>query len=137
VLAEAVVAHLEPIQKKLPTSLKVGRLKSLCFKAFGVSVSEQRLHFLAPHQGDSFPIELEDDDYNIGYYGVTNKCKIMVNEISDTASSKEKELAKQKQLQLENMIKEQERRGDILREAQRQEVQTNNLAASIAGAKPL
>lgn len=34
----------EPIQKRLPASFPIGRLKTLCFKTFGLDVHLQRLH---------------------------------------------------------------------------------------------
>jgi hypothetical protein len=36
---------IEPIQKRLPSSLKVGRLKIMCSKVFGLDIELQRLHF--------------------------------------------------------------------------------------------
>lgn len=36
---------VEPVQKRLPSSLKVGRLKIMCAKIFGLDVEDQLLHF--------------------------------------------------------------------------------------------
>jgi hypothetical protein len=35
----------EPIQKRLPLSIRIGRLKNICFKAFGLEIELQRLHY--------------------------------------------------------------------------------------------
>ena len=38
---------IEPIQKRLPGNLKIGRLKNICRKSFGLNVELQILHFRA------------------------------------------------------------------------------------------
>lgn len=35
----------QPLQKRLPRSLQVGRIKAMCARAFGVDVDLQILHF--------------------------------------------------------------------------------------------
>lgn len=45
---------------------------------------------LAAWQGDPFPSELDDDDNNLAYYGVTDGAEILVNEIDVEAKEREK-----------------------------------------------
>jgi hypothetical protein len=36
---------MEPLRKRIPTSLKVGRIKAMCARAFGLDIDLQKLHF--------------------------------------------------------------------------------------------
>jgi hypothetical protein len=36
---------MEPLRKRIPTSLKVGRIKAMCARAFGLDIDMQILHF--------------------------------------------------------------------------------------------
>ncbi|KAL7521866.1 hypothetical protein ACHAWX_006558 [Stephanocyclus meneghinianus] len=78
----------QPLQKRLPRSLQVGRIKAMCARAFGVDVDLQILHFRV--EGDPFPSELDDDDNNLAYYGVTDGAEILVNEVDVEAKEREK-----------------------------------------------
>jgi hypothetical protein len=69
----------EPLQKRLPSSMKVERLKIMCARAFGLDIELQMLHFRS--EGDPFPTELDDNENTIGYYGVSDGAEILMNEI--------------------------------------------------------
>ncbi len=78
---------VEPIEKRLPSSMKVQRVKIMCSKAFGLDIQLQLLHFRA--EGDAFPTELDDDEHTIGYYGVSDGAEILMNEIDVEAMRRE------------------------------------------------
>lgn len=78
---------LEPLKRRLPTSLKVSRLKMMCARAFGLDVDLQSLHFRS--EGDAFPIELDDDENTLGYYGVRDGAEILMNEVDVSARNQE------------------------------------------------
>jgi tubulin-specific chaperone E len=95
---------LEPLKRRLPTSLKVSRLKMMCARAFGLDVDLQSLHFRS--ECDAFPIELDDDDNTLSYYGVSDGAEVLMNEI-DVAAKKLEEIKKKKDI--ENRIETEER----------------------------
>mmetsp|Transcript_17270 Transcript_17270/g.38952 ORF Transcript_17270/g.38952 Transcript_17270/m.38952 type:complete len:458 (+) Transcript_17270:685-2058(+) len=68
----------EPLHRRLPGSMEVGRLKQMCRRAFGLDVERIALHFKS--QNDPIPIALEDDLCTLSYYGVTDGCEILMNE---------------------------------------------------------
>eukprot|EP00592_Proboscia_alata_P005296 CAMPEP_0194368324 /NCGR_PEP_ID=MMETSP0174-20130528/16589_1 /TAXON_ID=216777 /ORGANISM="Proboscia alata, Strain PI-D3" /LENGTH=556 /DNA_ID=CAMNT_0039144665 /DNA_START=215 /DNA_END=1885 /DNA_ORIENTATION=+ len=73
--------HLEPLHKRLPSSLKIERLKGMCCKAFDIEMEKQLLHFRsADDKNNPFPTELDDDEHTIGYYGVKDGDEIIMNE---------------------------------------------------------
>jgi len=69
---------MEPLRKRLPGSLKVGRLKIMCTKAFQLDIDHQTLHFRT--EDDSFPIALDDDENPLSYYGVHDGSEILMSE---------------------------------------------------------
>ena len=117
----------EPIQKKLPSSMKVQRLKVMCSKAFGLDIEHQILHFRS--EGDAFPIELDDDEHTIGYYGVSDGAEILMNEI-DLEAIKRQDKAKAELL--ERRIEEQEEASNALQALQKVDLHAHVTAASKA-----
>ena len=103
--------HLEAMHKRLPSTLTVGRVKSLCAKAFELDYDLQLLHFRQKDTSGSFPIPLDDDDATLGYMGVTDGCEILVNEIDLRES--ERSLQKEKDA-YEERWKEQEQHIDSI-----------------------
>jgi len=71
----------DPLYKRLPGSLTVGRLKILCARAFHIDSKEIVLHFKASAD-DPFPTELDDDQNTLSYYAVCDGAEILVHEIS-------------------------------------------------------
>lgn len=114
---------MEPLIRRLPGSLTVGRLKALCARAFGLDLDLMSLHFrtevgnsvcllfvparhnamfsnssillllwLSPFlQSDAFPVELDNDDNALSYYGVCDGAEILMNEIDLEARRRESE----------------------------------------------
>ena len=56
---------MEPLRKRIPRSLKVGRIKAICARAFGLDIDLQILHFRV--ETDPFPTELDDADHTLAY----------------------------------------------------------------------
>jgi HAMP domain-containing protein len=113
----AASCSIEPLQKRLPGGLKVGRLKTMCMRAFGLDTERQVLHFraevrydtksanartksptlqptfvytsLSSLQDDPFPIELDDDEHTLSYYGVCDGADILMNEVDLVARQRD------------------------------------------------
>lgn len=95
---------LEPLKKRLPISLKVGRLKMMCARTFGLDVDSQILYFRG--ESDAFPIELDDDENTLAYYGVRDGAEILMNEIDKNAKVMEEN---KKREDMEKRINSEER----------------------------
>lgn len=72
-----------PLRKRLPGTLTIARMKAMCGRAFNLEPSMQLLHFRAEGEVDAFPIEMDDDDCTLSYYGIFDGAEILVNEIED------------------------------------------------------
>lgn len=70
---------LEPLQKKLPRSLTIARLRLLVKQLFGLEPRMQDLSLRAVKDG-SVPVLLDDDKSNLMYYGVMEGAEIFVND---------------------------------------------------------
>lgn len=123
----AVSCDMEPLRKRLPRSLKVGRIKTMCAKYFRVDIDLQMLHFRA--EGDPFPTELDDAEHSLFYYGVNDGAEILVNEIDVEA------LEKEKSRMLEDhsrRVKEQEQHVTVLQSMKKNDQRINALAAEMS-----
>ena len=105
----------EPLTRRLPGTLTVGRVKVLCQRAFGLDVDLQSLHVRDGGSDQAFPTELDDDENPLSYYGVTDGSEILMNEIDFEADRREEERAMRRQ---EERIGEQERAATALQAAQ-------------------
>jgi hypothetical protein len=76
----ATSATVPEVQKNLPGSLAVAKLKLMTSKIFGLEPSRQALYFRAP--GEDLPTPLDDDAQSLSYFGVTSGCTICMNEAS-------------------------------------------------------
>lgn len=74
---------LEPIQKKLPGSLTVGRLRAFVKQVFGLEPHLQQLSIRI--YKDAVPTLLEDDQTTLSYYGAIEGCFIYINEAKANA----------------------------------------------------
>jgi Leucine-rich repeat (LRR) protein len=77
---------MEPVTKRLPSTLNVERLKALCSRIFGLDYDLISLRFRSDAQ-DSLPVEMEDDDKTLDYYGLCDGAEILMNEIDISARS--------------------------------------------------
>jgi len=68
----------EPVTKKLPASLLVGKLRILIKQVFGVDPQSQ--HLALRIYKDSIPNELDDDQSSLQYYGAIDGADIFINE---------------------------------------------------------
>ena len=69
---------LEPVQKKLPGSLTIARLRVLVKQLFGLDPHLQQLSIRL--YKDAVPTVLEDDQATLSYYGAIEGCELFVNE---------------------------------------------------------
>jgi hypothetical protein len=74
---------MEPIVRKLPRNLTIGRLKGLCSRHFGLDVDLILLQYVVRSDEGSFPIPIDQsDDTNLDYYGIpTDGAEILMHEI--------------------------------------------------------
>jgi tubulin-specific chaperone E len=74
---------ITPVQRRLPDTLTVGRLKALCSRLFGgIDYDLIRLRFGNYYDNDSLPImmEIDDDEKVLRDYGVSDGAKIYMDE---------------------------------------------------------
>jgi hypothetical protein len=69
---------LEPLGKKLPSSITVGRLKVMVKQLFGLDLQLQLLSIRL--YKDAVPILLDDDQSTLSYYGAIDGAEIFINE---------------------------------------------------------
>ena len=95
----------EPLIRRMPTQLTVGKLKALCARQFGLDMDLQTLHFRRSAAA-AFPEAMDCDDHTLHYYGVPDGAEILMNEIDLEAAAREQHLAAR---QLEERADQQER----------------------------
>ena len=71
---------LEPLKKKLPSSMTVNRLKVMVKQLFGLDHRLQQLSVRL--YKDAVPIVLDDDESTLSYYGIIDGTEIFINESS-------------------------------------------------------
>jgi hypothetical protein len=71
-------SSMEPLVKKLPSSLTVSKLKLMIKQLFNIDPHMQVLS-IRPYK-DSPPTLLDDDDTTLAYYGTVDNSEIFVNE---------------------------------------------------------
>jgi hypothetical protein len=105
---------IDPLIRRLPSGLQVGRLKALCARHFGLDIDLQTLHFRM--STDAFPVAMDDDENTLAYYGVSDGAEILMNE--QDVQQKEKEAQQelvdrmeQQELELNNFQERQKRQG--------------------------
>ncbi|KAL9186960.1 hypothetical protein ACHAXT_010680 [Thalassiosira profunda] len=118
---------MEPLTKRIPRSLKVGRIKAMCARAFGLDIDLQVLHFRI--EGDPFPTELDDAEHTLAYYGVTDGSEILVNEIDVEARERDKARELEEH---SRRVEEQEQHVAVLQSMQKNDHRMNLAAAELA-----
>jgi len=83
---------MDAMQKRLPSTLTIGRVKALCARAYGLDVDLQILH--VTDKGAAFPTPLDDNDHTLAYFGVTDGSEILMNEIDVEAQEREEQKRK-------------------------------------------
>eukprot|EP00559_Dactyliosolen_fragilissimus_P004090 CAMPEP_0184859844 /NCGR_PEP_ID=MMETSP0580-20130426/4816_1 /TAXON_ID=1118495 /ORGANISM="Dactyliosolen fragilissimus" /LENGTH=732 /DNA_ID=CAMNT_0027356691 /DNA_START=216 /DNA_END=2414 /DNA_ORIENTATION=- len=116
-----------PIKKHLPCNLKVGRLKLICAKAFGLDYDSQILRFKP--QDDPFPILLNDDDNTLSYYSINDGAEVLIYEM-DEEEQKHQSLKNSKIY--EERLKAQESRATSLQKVQKDEFRAHTVGAEQA-----
>lgn len=69
---------LEPVCKKIPSSLQVARLRQIVKQLFHIEPILQRISVRV--YKDAMPVLMEDDDLTLAQYGVVNGAEIFINE---------------------------------------------------------
>lgn len=82
----------EPLIRRMPMQLTVGKLKALCARQFGFDIELQTLHFRRSN-ADAFPEAMDCDDHTLHSYGVPDGAEILMNEINLEALAREQQLA--------------------------------------------
>ena len=118
---------MEPLRKRIPRSLKVGRIKAICARAFGLDIDLQILHFRV--ENDPFPTELDDADHTLAYYGVTDGAEILVNEVD--VEAEERERARQTE-EHNRRVEEQEKHVAVLQSMQKNDHRINLVATEMS-----
>ena len=70
--------NLEPVPKKLPSSLTISRLRLMVKQLFGLDPHLQQLSIR--QYKDAVPTLLEDDQASLNYYGAIEGADIFINE---------------------------------------------------------
>ena len=78
-------ASNEPVNKKLPASITIEKLKIMISQLFNLKPELQQLS-LSTYK-DSPPTLLEDDSASLIYYGTQDGAKLFINEAKDTAAA--------------------------------------------------
>ena len=94
---------MEPLLRRLPSGLTVGRVKALCCRQFGLPVDLQNL-MMRP-SSSSLPVPMDNNDHSLDYYGVSDGAEILVHEIDERQIELDRNRAKQ---DLESRIDEQQ-----------------------------
>jgi len=105
---------MDPLIRKLPLQLSLGRLKALCMRHFGLDIDLQELHY-STEPGLSIPMD-GDDDRDLAYFGLPDGCDVLIKEI-DKKSLEAAEREAEKELQ--ERISRQEDEAMALQEQQR------------------
>jgi Leucine-rich repeat (LRR) protein len=105
---------IDPLIRRLPSGLQVGRLKALCARHFGLDIDLQTLHFRM--STDAFPVAMDDDENTLAYYGVSDGAEILMNEqdVQQQEKQAEQELVdrmEQQELELNNFQERQKLQG--------------------------
>ena len=82
----------EPLSRRLPRSTRIGRLRLLCARGFGLEPDRVRLHYRSGSGDEPFPEEMDDDDSDLGGYGVPNGAEVLVNESDDPVAGRGREI---------------------------------------------
>ena len=107
---------IEPFMKKVPLSMTVKSLKMLCVRHFGdksPSLPATRLTYAA--DGGEFPIDMDQDDRDLLYFGVQDGGKIVMDEkdADEETKAREREVEGQQKLLDAELAKEEVMNGMV------------------------
>ena len=71
---------LDPVTKKVPSSITIQNMKSMIKQLFGLDPSLQQLSLTHKEYQDAPPIFMDDDQAPLAYYGAVNGADIFINE---------------------------------------------------------
>ena len=126
----AASCTVDPVAKRLPASLQIGRLKQMCKRVFNLDIDLQILHFKADRH--SMLVSLDDDDNTLSYFGVPDGAEIFMNEVDVKAIQREADAEDRRQTE---RMADQEDGAKRMKDIQLRNVDADRKAAATAGAK--
>jgi hypothetical protein len=118
VLLKSMFSDAAPIEKRLPLSLSVAKLKLLCKTLFKLEPSRMQLA-LRRDPSDPFPTILEDDREDIGFYGLCSTDSTAQIWIEERDPEEQIEAERQKKAEFEQRMKEHQDYVDKTMQAQK------------------
>ena len=71
---------LDPVKKKLPSSVSIMNMKMMVKQLFGLDPALQQLSWSHKEYQDSPPVFMDDDQAPLAYYGAIDGADIFINE---------------------------------------------------------
>jgi tubulin-specific chaperone E len=109
---------MEPVMRRLPDTLTVERVKALCSRLFGgIDYDLIRLRFCNNTDGQSLPVELDDDEKPLNYYGIAaDGAEIFMDEVDVVEQARN---AQQEQAEQERRMAAHDRTINAMKELKR------------------
>ena len=126
----------EPMSKRLPSSLNIGRLKQMCKRAFKLDTDLQVLHFKADKNSllSSLGDSSDDDDNTLAYFGVPDGAQIFMNEVDIKAKKAEAAAEAKRKRDAEERMEQQEEDSRFLASIEKMKVDEERLGvAAVTG----
>mmetsp|Transcript_5190 Transcript_5190/g.10972 ORF Transcript_5190/g.10972 Transcript_5190/m.10972 type:complete len:641 (+) Transcript_5190:181-2103(+) len=120
----------DPMSKRLPASLNIGRLKQMCKRAFKLDVDLQILQFKADK--DSLLTPLDSDDNTLAYYGVCDGSQVFMNEVDVKAKARQAEKEKEAEREAEQRMQKQEDGAKMMMGVQQMQIDQERKAVAAA-----
>lgn len=124
----------DPVSKKLPSGLSVGKLKQLLKRLFGLDMDLQVLYMSTEEskKEGAPPVCLEDEGQPLSFYGVCDMCQITMDEVGkDKTSATEK----QAKIDAEARLQSQMSHMEAMDKAKKMQVEAESKAARSAASK--
>ncbi|CAM9849958.1 unnamed protein product [Ascophyllum nodosum] len=120
---------MEPLKKRLPASMTVGKLKQMCKRLFKVDTDQQILSYRP--EPASLLSTLDDDDKPLSYFGVVHGSEVLMNEVDEKARARQQRRTREED---EERLAEQLRHADNLDAIKRGQVALDTASAQLAAA---
>ena len=103
---------VDPLVRRLPLQLSVGRVKALCARHFGLDIDLQVLQYTT----GGLASDMDGDDRPLAYFGVPDGAEILMKEVDLEELQREEELAAS---ELQNRLQRQEKEFEDFQERQK------------------
>ena len=104
---------MDPLVRRLPLQLTVGRLKAMCARQFGLDIDLQVLQYTT---GGLATTDLDGDERSLAYFGVPDGAEILMKELDVEKQQREQNDAA---LELQERMAKQEKEFTDLQERQK------------------